>query len=504
MTASSPPGGSGSARISSGIPGLDTILMGGFMAGGIYIVQGQPGVGKTILTNQLCFHHATTGGGALFVTLLAENHARMVNNLRNMSFFDESRIPDQLTYLSAYRELRDSGLRALTDLLRREIQRRRYSLLVIDGLVAAHTSADNELVFKEFVHDLQEIAFATDCTMFLTTNASRESAPERTMVDGLIELREQLYGWRSERDLHVQKFRGGNFLGGRHAYRITTDGLVVHPRIEAQFARPSRPDEGGMGKVSVGNDQLDAMLGGGLPVASTTLLMGPTGTGKTTLGMHFLSRASAREPGLMFGFYETPTRVRAKAAAICPPLAASLQSGAVEILWQPPTSDVLDAHGERLLQAVRRRNVRRLFVDGLTSFRKAAVDPSRLNLFLAALTNELRVLGVTTVYTLEVPSMLGPPVCVPLDDVSSVTENMIMLRFIELRSRLYRMLSVMKVRDSDFDASLHEFDIAAGGLKLRDSPESAEGILLDLALNTNHGTRATNRKAKTRADRHGA
>ena len=147
------------ARVPSGVAGLDRILHGGFMLGGIYILQGSPGAGKTILSNQICFHHIAQGGRALFVTLLAENHARMIGNLRGLSFFDETKIPDQLTYLSAFRDLRDGGLKALIDLLRREIQRHRCTLLVLDGLVSAQASAGSEQAFKGFVHDLQEIAW---------------------------------------------------------------------------------------------------------------------------------------------------------------------------------------------------------------------------------------------------------------------------------------------------------------------------------------------------------
>ena len=235
-------------RVTSGVPGLDTILRGGFMRGGIYIFQGAPGAGKTILSNQICFHHVRDDGGcALFVTLLAENHARMIQHLRGLSFFDQDLVADKVTYLSAFREMREGGLKALTNLVRREVQRRHCSMLVIDGLVSARATAETDLAFKEFIHDLQEIALATDCTTFLTTNLPQradEASPEHTMVDGLIELNDRTYGWRAESDLQIRKFRGSGFLRGRHAYKITDKGFVAHPRIEALLAHPSREDQG--------------------------------------------------------------------------------------------------------------------------------------------------------------------------------------------------------------------------------------------------------------------
>jgi circadian clock protein KaiC len=199
------------SRVTSGIAGLDTVLLGGVFEGGIYIVQGSPGAGKTILTSQICCHHAAEGGIALFVTLLAENHARLIGNLGTLSFFDATLIPERLSYVSGFGELRGPGLKGVVDLLRREIQRRRCTMLVVDGLVMAQASAESDQEFKEFVHNLQEIALATRCTMFLTTNSVGDS-PERTMVDGLIALHENVGSSQTDSFLQVTKFRGSSFL----------------------------------------------------------------------------------------------------------------------------------------------------------------------------------------------------------------------------------------------------------------------------------------------------
>src|SRR3954469_5841842 len=308
-------------RMPSGIPGVDIILSGGFLKGGLYIIQGPPGTGKTTFGNQVCFHHVASGGRAHYVTLLAEYHARMMQHLSVMTFFDGSKIPDQLTYLNGLSVLQSDGLNGLLAQLRREITRRGISILVLDGIAAAKRMAHDGAGVNEFVHELQAVATATDCTMFMLTSAQGERiTPEHTMVDGIIELTDQLMGWAAESFLQVVKFRGSAFLRGLHAFKITDNGIVVHPRIEALLARPSRPDLGGLGRVSIGVDQLDVMLGGGLPETSTAMLRGPSGTGKTTLGLQFLSRCSKSEPGLLFGFYETPARLDAKIAQVCPSL----------------------------------------------------------------------------------------------------------------------------------------------------------------------------------------
>src|SRR5215208_1426721 len=131
------------SRISSGVPGLDAILRGGFLKDGIYILQGSPGSGKTILANQICFHHARNGGRVLYVTLLAESHTRMLLHIGQLGFFDSSLIPSRIFLISAFRILEENGLTGLLDLLRREVQAREATLLVLDGVISIQDTADS-------------------------------------------------------------------------------------------------------------------------------------------------------------------------------------------------------------------------------------------------------------------------------------------------------------------------------------------------------------------------
>jgi len=468
----------GLKRVMTGVPGLDTILGGGFLQGGVYIIQGTPGTGKTTLGNQIAFNHAAQGGQALYTTLLAEYHARMMQHLGSMSFFDAARIPDQISYLNGFGTLKSDGYPALRDLLRREVTRHKATILILDGFATAQRKASEEQDFNEFVHELQSIAIATDCTMFLLSSAMGvKETPEYTIVDGIVELSDRLLGWSSESTLQVVKLRGTSYLRGRHAFRITDDGLVVYPRIEASLARPSRLEPDAAETVRSGVDRLDAMMGGGVPAASTTMVMGPSGVGKTTLGLQFLSQCAADEPGLFFGFYETPARLRVKVDKVCPPLGTLLDSGAVEVLWQPPTDGLLDAYGERLLENVRRRGVRRLVIDGLGAFQSAAVEPVRLNQYLTALMNELRALGATTLYTLAVPDLTGPYIREPARDLTVPSDNLILMRYVEIGARLRRMISVLKVRNSDFDPSLYEYVTTGHGLQIEGTLAGADAAL---------------------------
>ena len=222
------------------------------------------------------------------------------------------------------------------------------------------------------------------------------------------------------------------------------------------------------------------------------MVMGPSGTGKTTMGLHFLSGSTAEQPGLLFGFYETPPRIAIKAAGVCPGLSELVDAGTVEVIWQPPTDDLLDAYGNRLLEAVQRRGVRRLFIDGLGALQYAANShPKRINNFITTLMNELRVLGVTTVYTLEVPDIMGPNIRNPIGDLSSLAENLILMRFVELGAHLHRLVSVLKVRDSAFDSSLYEYVTSSQGLIIRSDTDAAQRITTSYALGRTQAPVAT-------------
>jgi circadian clock protein KaiC len=471
-------------RVPTGVPGLDTLLQGGFIQGGVYMVMGMPGAGKTILGNQVCFHHASTGGRALYVTLLAESHTRMIGNLRPMSFFEPSRIPESLAYLSAYSVLEEGGLDALLGLLRKELKAHGASLLILDGLVAAEEIAPTERAFKKFIHGLQIMTGMIGCTtLLLTTGGGKGLKAEHTMVDGLLIMRERTFGVRAVRELTIRKFRGSAHFRGQHAFDITRDGIIVHPRLESLVENTSGLDKSTEGRRAFGVPGVDDMLQGGIFQGSSTMLLGSSGSGKTLLGLNFLAEGARRgELGHYFAFYDSPQRVRDQAASIGLDLDPLFERGQLELSFRPPTESHLDALGSQLISLIRERGVRRLFLDGFDALNKVAVHQPRVTRFMAALVNECRARGVTLLFSVETESLFGFQLKLPVRGISMLCENLLFLRCVELGAELRRFITVLKLRTSGHDPSLREFIISNRGLEVGNTISSAQMLMSGLAL----------------------
>ena len=260
-------------------------------------MQGPPGAGKTILANQACFHHASTGGRAVYVTLLAESHSRMFAHLRRMAFFDEAAIGDRVYYLGGYSALESDGLDALVTLVRQAIQKHHATLLVVDGLVSAHESAPTDREFKKFLHEIQTLAELTTCTVLLLTNAERASGffPEHTMVDGVLHLTDELSELRPLRHIRVLKMRGTAPVRGLHSVRITdqrprgpAENRIAVPHASGRRDSPWLPAP----KLGFGLRELDGMLRGGVRPGSITMLLGSSGAARPCSGMQFLSEGA--------------------------------------------------------------------------------------------------------------------------------------------------------------------------------------------------------------------
>lgn len=473
-----------SLRVTSGIPRLDDILCGGLMRNSMFTIMGPPGSGKTLLANQLCFHHVRSSERhrCVYVTLLVESHGKLLRHLSSMQFFDERLVPERISYVSGYQTLK-RGRSELLSLLRKTIRQRGATMLVIDGLENVDDGEDTSS-FREFIHALQGLTNLAGCTTLILTARRERGHVENALVDGVLELSDTLVGSRAVRELTVHKFRGSGYLRGRHEVEIDSSGLSIHPRTEIQFNAPTAHAREQRVRMQFGVERLDEMLAGGIPSGSSTALIGAPGTGKTMLGLSFLVEGARNgQSGLYFGFYEPPPRLLEKASSIGLELEKYVKSGLIELIWQPPLEHMMDSLAEQLLEKLRPDPTprRRLFVDGVEGFRAAAVYPERAPRFFSALTNQLRMLDVTTLLSEEL-DLFKPELNLPNPELANVVESVILLRYVELRSRVHRLISIMKMRESRYDTHIREFKILDDGIVVADSFESAEAILSGQAL----------------------
>lgn len=465
------------ARLTTGAPGLDVILNGGVISGAVYIVQGSPGAGKTILANQMCFHQAAQGAKCLYLTVLAESHDRMLEHLHGLAYFDKEQVPDGIYYESAYGTLEHEGLDGILRLLTQERKARNSTLIVLDGLFVLEETISSAALFRKFINNLSSFAHLTGTTILLLTNSGRSSrSPEYTMVDGWLELGTAQPGYETYRYLQVHKFRGSGFISGQHLTSISNDGIKIYPRLESSLGQLPTPVVP-RALLSTGIPDLDQMLGGGVRQGSSTLLVGPTGIGKTTLGLEFIRKSTVEEPGLIFGLYEAEDDLIDQSRSLGIDLEPLIRDGVVEMLWRPATENRLDELGYQLINAVRRRGVKRLFVDGINAFQQSAFYPQRVGRFFAALTNELRAEGVTVMYTLETEELVGGELKAKLGTISAVAQNIVVLRYVELEDETHRTLAIVKVRTSRFSAAIREFFITDSGVVIGERFHGVDDVL---------------------------
>jgi circadian clock protein KaiC len=470
-------------RVATGIEGLDRILAGGLYETGLYIVQGAAGAGKTILANQICFHVAEQKGKAVYYTLLTEAHDRMIGFLQGLTFFKPAMVPSGVNYVSGYKVLEAEGLPGVVRSVRDVIARERPTFLVIDGLVSAEEVAPSDSVFKKFLHEVQTIGAMFRCTIVLLTNsnAAQRIQAEHTMVDGIIELCAEIVQLKPRRNLTVSKLRGTGQLRGQHSFEISNQGITVRPRIEVilqeQGQRPRATDGG---RRAFGITALDEMLHGGLTANSNTMVMGPSGTGKTILGMHFLNEAAAAgETSLFFTFYERAEELVSKANRLgMKPLARAIENGKTRVVWQSSVEANIDRIGADLLTAFEEIRPARVFIDSMQGFQVTADHPERIQDFFAAVGDYFVGKGATLLFTAESHDLLGAPLRPPFANASRMCHNILVLRYSELSGRLARVIAILKMRDSGFKHDIRELQIGETGIEILGTASGVDSVLL--------------------------
>jgi circadian clock protein KaiC len=470
-------------RISSGVDGLDTVLHGGFLRGAIYIVTGRPGAGKTILANQTCFRHVASGGRAVYVTLLSEMHDALLAHMSRFKFFERSAVGSSVVYLNGYTTLSNGGLEGLLKVLRDSIRVQSATLLVVDGMLTAEVFARSDVEYKRFIQELQSWVSLMGVTVLLLTSSDmREGVkPEHTMVDSIVELRARDAGQRWLRELEVTKQRGSGFLEGRHAYSITDEGLILFPRFEALYGA-RREGVHFDKRISIGVEELDRLMDGGLLEGSTTLVLGASGSGKTVLGLHFLHAGLlAGEPALCMGFAENPDTIRAIMRRL------GMDPKDLLIEWQPAAELLLDAIGYRIMELVQKHGVRRLLIDGVDGLSRATSYPERVPSFFSVLVEELCARGVTTIVTDETREMFAEEMELPGLTMSAICDNSITFRQVQTETQISRVLTILKTSASSHARGLYVVEVTDRGIVIGETLQMTKGVVTAASVRAERG-----------------
>jgi circadian clock protein KaiC len=468
------------AVVSSGVPGLDECLGGGLPEGQAFLVTGVSGSGKTVLCTQIAFALAARGESVVLATTTTGSHDKLLEDLDGFEFFDRARLGSELFLLSAYPALK-RGPKDAREMLLDAVRDRRAKLLVVEGIGGARDLWREDALFREFLYELNVALSATRCTTLLTTGASLGRVieePEATTLDGIVGLSIEQHAAAAFRRIEVHKIRGRAHLTGRHTMRITAGGIVVYPRLEA-MPRLDRAYEPSAERCAFDLPELDAILRGGVRRDTATVLAGATGVGKTLLALHFAAAGARRgERSLLYAFMDPSGALVARARGVGLDLEPLLRSGALRIEYPPPIEADADELVDEVLAKVRSAGAARLVVDGCDELTDAVLEPGRTKALLTALLVRLRHAGVTSLFTKEIAKVVGPELDVGDTPLAMLAENLLLLRYVELRSVVHRVLSVLTLRDSGFDASLREVRIGAdGGVRVLAALESAGGLL---------------------------
>ena len=455
---------------STGVPNLDLILGGGLPARAMMAIRGVPGSGKTILAEQIAVHHAKQGERALIFTALSESHEQMLAGLAAFSFADPALLGDSLRYYSVQSALAE-GLDAVADLITETARAERASLVVLDGVHGIAGFAERPREVSLFLHTVRTRLALLDVTTLITYETGHESpgAPGTlTIPDGIIVLHNRLTDERHRRWIEVAKLRGMAHLDGLHTLTITGDGIACYPRQEAAY-HPA-PYELAAGRATLGLPELDAVLGGGLNRGTATFLAGSPGTGKTLTALHFvMAGAAAGEPGLFVGLAEGTGQLYAKARAFGLDLRGAVERGAVSLLIAPPATVNADILATRIRQQVEERGIRRAAIESLAVVEHAIPFAGRAPRYVSSLLDYLREHGVTTLLTQE-SSAFDARIADVL--AAALSDNLVILQWVEYQGQMYRILSVRKMRQSAFDPGLREFRIADGTVRVLPLAES--------------------------------
>ena len=482
--------GSGTARVAitrlpTGVPGLDEVLGGGLPEYSFTVIAGAPGAGKTTLAHQILFNLASPERPALYFSVMGEPTLKMLRYQQQMAYFDPAKVGDAIRFINLSDAVLTQDLEQVLANIVRRVEESSPSLVVLDSFhniarVAAGRAPD-ALDVPGFVQRLALHLTSWQATTFLLGTYHEDEMGRDTaftVADGVLWLSQATDHNSVVRKLQVVKMRGQELMPGLHTTRLDQAGLQVFPRIPSGGDRAQADRARSRDRAATGVPGLDTLLGGGIPMGDAVLVSGPSGAGKSVLTTQFIAEGVRRgEPGVIAVFEEHPQEYMRRARALGLDLEEMVRQGSLAVIYIRPLDLSPDETLWAIREAVARVGARRVAIDSVSGFELALAPDFRQDFreSLYRLVGALTGTGITVLLTMEIVQTTDALRFSPYI-ISFLSDDIILLRHVEIAGQLRTSLAVAKMRNSDHSKELWLYDITEQGLVVRQSLRDSRGI----------------------------
>ena len=471
-------------RQSTGTAGLDEILGGGLPAHRLYVIEGEPGSGKTTLALQFLREGARMGQRVLYVSLsetmdelsdVAKSHNWTLDGIDLIELNSLSERMEEEANYTVYHPS-DVELGETVKRIRAEVERLNPERVALDSVSELKILSQTGVRYRREILGLKQFFAGRNCTVLVLDDRTTPQSEQQlqSIAHGVIRLERQgrEYG-TTRRQAQIVKMRGVSFQDGQHDFVIRTGGVELYPRLAANHATRNKHD----GIAESGSRQLDTLLGGGLDRGSSTLLLGPAGCGKTTLCAHYLLAALERgESVACYQFEESSETFLHRSAGFGMDFEPYIASGKFELI-QVDIGDLSPGEfSSRVRTAVEKNNASFIVIDSLNGYLNGMPSERFLMIHMHELLSYLGHEGVVTLLTIAQHGMLGAAMQTPVD-VSFLADTVILLRFFEASGSVRQAISVVKKRRGAHERTLREMNIGSTGMQIGEVLTDFQGVL---------------------------